>query len=120
MYGVAQLQLLMPVENTHVTQKWYANDSTAVGRLEDLLLFFKQLSEHGSYFGYSSNAPKCQLIVKEASEIKALSLIEGTAVEIVDDCRVLGSVIGNEKADGNLNVTTAGNYSHFFLKKRSR
>ena len=55
-----------------------------------------------------------RLIVKEASEIKALRLTEVRAVEIVDDCRVLGSVIGNEKADGNLNVTTAGNYSHFF------
>ena len=38
------------------------------------------------------NAPKCQLIVKEPPKIKALRLFEGRAVEINDDCRVLGSV----------------------------
>ena len=58
-------------------------------------MFFKQLTEHDSSFGYSENAPTCQLIVKEASKIKALRLFEGTAVETVGGCRVLGSVIGN-------------------------
>ena len=56
-------------------------DGSVAGRSEDLLLFFKQLTEHGSYFGHSVNAPKSQLIVKEASKIKALKLIEGTPVE---------------------------------------
>ena len=93
MYGVATLSLLMLVQNTHVSQKWYVDDGSAVGHLEDLLLFFKQLTEHGGYFGYSEN----QLRVKEASKIKALRLFEGTAVDIVDGCRDPGSVIGNEK-----------------------
>ena len=44
-------------------------------------------------FGYTVNAPKYQLIVKETSKIKALMLFEGTAVEIVDGCRVLGTLI---------------------------
>ena len=51
MYGVATLPLLRLVQNTHVSQKWYADDCSAAGRLKDLLLFFKQLTEHGSYFG---------------------------------------------------------------------
>ena len=44
-------------------------------------------------FGYTVNAPKFQLILKEASKIKALILFEGTAVEIVDGCRVLGTLM---------------------------
>ena len=79
-------------------QIWYAHDRSAVGRLKDLFLFFKHFTEHGSCFGYRVNAPKCQLIVKEASMIKTLRLFEGRAVGIVDGCCVLGSVIGNEKA----------------------
>ena len=54
------------------------------------------------------NAPKFQLIVKEDSMIKALRLLEGTTVETVDGCSVLGSVLGNEKTYENFNVTTAG------------
>ena len=50
------------------------------------------------------NAPKCQLIVKDASMIKAL---RGVAVEIVYDCRVLGSVIGNENDYENFSKITA-------------
>ena len=60
--------------------------------------FFKELTEHGSYFGYSVNSPKYQLILKEVSKNKALRLFDGTAVEIVESCRVLGSIIGNEKS----------------------
>ena len=51
-------------------------------------------------------------IVKEASKIKTLRLFEGTAVEIVDGCRVLGSVIVKEKAYETIKVTTAVNYTN--------
>ena len=58
------------------------------------------------------NDPKCQLIVKASLKIKALRLFEGTTVEIVDGLRGLGSVLGNEKAYENFNLTTAGEYSN--------
>ena len=103
MYGGLRL-----VQNTQVSQNWYEDKGSAVGSSGDLLLFCKQLTEHGSCFRYSMNAPKCQLIVKEESKIKALRLLEGTTVEIVDGCSVLGSVLGNEKTYENFNVTTAG------------
>ena len=74
------------VQKEHVLQKWYADNGSAVGRLEDL--FFKQLTEPGSYFGYNTNIPKCQLIVNEAPEIKNVRLFEGTAIEINDGCRI--------------------------------
>ena len=50
------------------------------------------------------NAPKCQFVVKEASKIKTHRLFERMAVDIVDGCRVLGSVIGNEKASEQFNI----------------
>ena len=46
----------------------------------------------------------------------SLRSFEGTAVEIVDGCLVLGSVIGNELAYGNFSVTTAVKCS-YLLKK---
>ena len=55
-------------------------------------------------------------IVKEAANIKALRLFEGTAPETVDRCGVLGSVIGNEKAYENFNATTARKYSNLLQK----
>ena len=63
----------------------------------------------GSYFGYTVNSLKSQLIVKEASKIKALRLFEGTAVAIVDGCRVIGSVIGSKETYENTNLSTAKN-----------
>ena len=110
-HGLATLFLLRLVQNTHVSQKWYAEVDSAVGPLEDLFMFFKQLTEHGGYFGYSKR-PGVQLIVKEISEIKRLKLFEGTPVEIVDGCRVLGSIIGIEKAYETFKLTTAGKYAN--------
>ena len=116
MYGVATLPLLRFLQNTRVSQRWYADGVSAVGRLEDLILFFKQLTENGAYFGYRVNAPKCQSILSESSNIKALRLFEWKTAEIVEGCRVLGSVIGIEKAFDNFNVTTVGKYSNLLKK----
>ena len=55
-------------------------------------------------------------IGKEAAKIKALRLFEGTALETVDGCGVLGSVIGNEKAYENFNAATARKYSNLLQK----
>ena len=60
-------------------------------------MYIKQLTEHGSYFGYNVNAAYCQLIVKEAPKFKALRLTEVTAIGNVVCCRVLGLFIGYEK-----------------------
>ena len=108
--------LLRLVQNTHVSQKRYADDGSAAGRLEDLLLFFKELTEYVSCFGYSVNLPMSQLIVKEAIKFKALSLFEGTAVGIVNGCRILGSIIANEKVYESIFVTTTGKFSNLLIK----
>ena len=116
MYGVATIDFFKLVRRTHVSQKWYPDNGRAVGRLEDLLLFFKQFTEDDSYFGYNLNAPKCHIIAKEASKIKTIWLFEGTAVENFDCFRVLGSVFGIDKTYENFNVTTAVKYSNLLRK----
>ena len=114
MYGIVTFPLLRLDQNTQVSQKWYTDNGRTVERLEDLLLFFKQLTELGSFFGGSVNAPKWRLIVKEASQIKAFRLFD------VDGCRSVGSVISSGKPYVIFNVTRSGKHANFFEKNYSK
>ena len=98
MYGIASRPLIDRMNMESVSQKWHADDGTAAGTIEKLLLFFKQLNKIGEGFGYFVNAPKCQLIVKPHTIEKAKHIFNNTNVQIVDGARVLGSVIGSEAA----------------------
>ena len=98
MYGIASGPLIDRMNMESVLQKWYADDGTAAGTIEKLLLFFKQLNKIGEGFGYFVNAPKCQLIVKPHTIEKAKRIFNKTNVQIVDGARVLGSIIGSEAA----------------------
>ena len=100
MYVLATLSLLRLVQNTHMSQKWYADDGSAVG-----LLFFKQLTEHGSYFGYIVNT-------LEKSINSRRGFKDQCAHVWGDGCYVLGSVIGNEKTYETFKVTNAGMYAN--------
>ena len=57
-------------------------------------------------------------------KLKASKFFEGTAVEFVDGCLVLGCVIGNENAYETFKVNTAGKYGNSLKKgqfvKKSR
>ena len=50
MYGLALLPLMRILEDTEITQKWYADDGT-VGKLDALYRLYKKL-QHGPAFGY--------------------------------------------------------------------
>ena len=49
-------------------------------------------------FGYKVKPSKCQLIVKKNRHDSAIKVFEGTNITMVDDFRVLGSVIGTPSA----------------------
>ena len=53
---------------------------------------------HGKAFGYNVKPSKCQLIVKENRRDIAIKVFEGINITMVDDFRVLGSVIGTPSA----------------------
>ena len=101
MYGIAILPLITRLHNDSLTQKWYADDGSVVGKLKDIRALFDKLTELGPKYGYLVNPPKCQLIIKPGGERQASTVFAGTNVEITQGARVLGSVIGSSEASKN-------------------
>ena len=98
MYGIAILPLISRLDSDSLTQKWYADDGSVVGKLKDIRALFDKLTQLGPNYGYLVNPPKCQLIIKPGGERQASIEFEGTNVEITQGARVLGSVIGSSEA----------------------
>ena len=63
MYGIAMLPVIKRFRDL-VKQFWYADDSAASGKLEQLKSWWEALKELGPEYGYSPNASKTKLIVK--------------------------------------------------------
>ena len=79
-----------------VTQKWYADDGNAVGKLSNLRTALYEIVSLGKFFGYHVKASKCQLIVKDEKHSEAQKIFANTGISIKAGARVLGSVIGTE------------------------
>ena len=82
MYGIAILHLRSRLYENSLTQKWYADDGSVVGKLNDIRALFDNLTQLGSKYGYLVNPPKCQLIIKLGGERQASTVFAGTNVEI--------------------------------------
>jgi hypothetical protein len=77
-------------------QAWYADDSQAVGRLDDLRRWWDLLVLHGPKFGYYPKPSKCHLVVKPHLRDKSEYMFEGTGVNITDGGkRDLGAAMGS-------------------------
>ena len=101
MYGINILPLISRLHNNSLTQKWYADDGSAVGKLKDIRALLDKLNYGYPKYGYPVNPPKCQLIIKPGGERQASTEFAGTNVEITQGARVLGSVIGGSEASKN-------------------
>ena len=101
MYGIAIPPLISRLHNDSLTQKWYADDGSVVGKLKNIRALFDKLTQLGPKYGYLVNPPKCQLIIKPGGECQASIELAGTNVEITQGARVLGSVIGSSEASEN-------------------
>ena len=77
MYGIAILPLISRLQNDSLTQKWYANDGSVVGKLKDIRAFFDKLTQLGPKYGYLVNPRKCQLIIKPGGERQASTEFAG-------------------------------------------
>ena len=75
-----------------MTQKWYADDGSIVGKLKDIRELFDKLTELGPKYRYLVNPPKCQLIIKPGGERQASPLFAGTSLEITQGTRVLNQL----------------------------
>ena len=77
---------------------WYADNSTAAGKLTKLREWWDQLTSEGPYFSYFANAPKTWLVIKQGLQEEARALFGNTDVTITSYGRPhLGAAIGSEK-----------------------
>ena len=60
--------------NTYPKQVWYADDSAAGGKLDQLMKWWKDLKDHGPMYGYYPKPSKTWLIVKPEHATKAKEL----------------------------------------------
>ena len=96
MYGIAVFPLIERVENEQKLKRWYADDGSVSGKLEDLRRILDNAIKHGKHFGYKEKPSKCHPIAKEASLSTARTIFHGISINLTDGSRVLGSIIGGE------------------------
>jgi hypothetical protein len=78
-------------------QCWYADDSSAVARLQKLVEWMTLLMKEGPKFGYFPEPAKSILIVAPAMVAEAKRIFTGQlAVKVVTGARFLGGFIGEE------------------------
>ena len=80
-------------------QVWFADDSTGVGELEKIKMWWENLKAEGPAFGYFPKPSKTHLIVKNRADLeRAQELFEGDGVNItLDGERHIGAVIGSDE-----------------------
>ena len=97
MYAIAMTPLIRRLrrEDPDVKQVWFADDSTAAGRLQALKSWWEHLADEGPGFGYFPNASKTKMIVKAEYIEKATEMFEGSGIEITTEGqKILGAAIG--------------------------
>ena len=88
MYALALLPLVERVNtNSSVTQTWYADDTTAAGKIARLREWWDALVTHGPTFGYHVNPSKTHLIIKGSHLSAASSVFGDTQVKITSEGR---------------------------------
>ena len=63
MYGLATLNFIKLNNDNSLTQKWYAEDGYAVGKLKSQRSALDNVIKHGKYFGYHTPL-KCNEAIK--------------------------------------------------------
>ena len=87
------------IADQDVFQTWFADDSSALGKLAAIKIWWDTLCKHGPGFGYHPKPAKTILILKDETFMpKALEIFGDTGIKITcDGDRHLGAVIGSEK-----------------------
>ena len=101
MYRIATLPPITRLHNDSLTQKWFADDDSVIGKLRSIKALFDKFTQHGPEYGCLVNPPKCQLIIKPGGAHQKSIVFALTYVEITQGARVLGSVIASSKASKN-------------------
>ena len=97
MYALAVSPLIKDMKNCNTKQVWYADDSSAGGRLNNLKAWWESLLERGPAYGYFANPDKSWLVLKEDKYNKAKEIFHNTNMNITKEGRrYLGSALGND------------------------
>ena len=97
MYALAVSPLIKDLKNCNTKQVWYADDSSAGGRLNNLKAWWESLVERGPAYGYFANPDKSWLVVKEDKYNEAKEIFHNTNLNITKEGRrYLGSALGND------------------------
>ena len=94
-YALGILPLVRAVATPDTCQLWYADDSSAGGRLVAIRSWWDKLQAEGPSYGYHLNARKSVLVVKPHAYDDAVRLFADTGIQVTSDGkRYLGSAIG--------------------------
>ena len=87
MYALAVTPLIRHLcsSGPAVSQVWYADDATGVGKRTALWKWWDTLSQLGPLFGYVPNASKTYLVVKDKYAATAKRAFSGTGTVISTD-----------------------------------
>ena len=96
MYGLATIPLIRRLDGICM-QVWYADDSSAIGKLAQLREWWDKLVTDGPNFGYFANPIKTWLVTKKDYHKEATTIFAGSGVNITSDGRpYLGAAIGSQ------------------------
>ena len=102
MYGIAVKPLIEKLSNSvnkdHCKQVWYADDSSAAGKLQEMRKWWDVLCCAGPQYGYVPLPKKTILIVKPEYKQKAEEIFANSEVKITTEGeRHMGAVIGSKE-----------------------
>ena len=96
MYAIGTLPLIHRLDGI-AKQVWYADDSAAASKLDQLKRWWNMLNEIGPLYGYFPNGAKTHILVKSQHIEKAKEIFKGTSITISDGGeRYLGSAMGTD------------------------
>ena len=97
MYGLATIPLIRRLDGL-CKQIWYADDSAAIGTVEQLHAWWNRLATEGQAFGYFPNPSKTWVVTKQRHFDKASNTFAGSGVNVTLDGRpYLGVVIDSQE-----------------------
>ena len=99
LYAVGTLPVIGSLKRPSLwTQMWYADDTSACGKLVHIQQWFDLLLQRYPNFGYYPNPRKSSLVVDSASRASAEQTFGPLGIRIVCDQRFLGGFLGNTDA----------------------
>ena len=97
-YALATLTLIKRLSSANILQVWYADDSSATGKLVNIKVWWEKILEEGPAFGYYANPIKSWLVVKENLEAEAKHFFKGINLNITTIWRpLLGAAVGSDE-----------------------